>query len=140
MILDYVFIFLLGMGIKGAAIATGLGQLVTVFAVISHFIMKKGKLTFGNVTLDKKVIKEFANIGVPSFLAESAFSIIVFVQNIAIVNMLGKTGLSAYSIINYMTTNIYMVLLGVTFGAQPLIFLRLYVLYLEEKIYLQMII
>ena len=120
-ILDYVFIFLFGMGIKGAAIATGLGQLVTVFIVIPHFIMKKGKLTFGNVSLDKKVIKEFAKIGLPSFLAESAFSVIVFVQNIAVANMLGEAGLSAYGIINYITTNIYMVLLGVTFGAQPLI-------------------
>ena len=71
--------------------------------------------------MDKSIIKEFTNIGVPSFFAEAAFSIIVFIQNIAIVNILGETGLSAYSIINYITTNIYMVLLGLTFGAQPLI-------------------
>lgn len=120
-VLDYIFIFPLRMGLKGAAIATGLGQLVTVSIVIPHFIRKKGKLTFGNVKLDKSIIKEFTNIGVPSFFAEAAFSIIVFIQNIAIVNILGETGLSAYSIINYITTNIYMVLLGLTFGAQPLI-------------------
>lgn len=120
-VLDYIFIFSLGMGLKGAAIATGLGQLVTVSIVIPHFIRKKGKLTFGNVKLDKSIIKEFTNIGVPSFFAEAAFSIIVFIQNIAIVNILGETGLSAYSIINYITTSIYMVLLGLTFGAQPLI-------------------
>ena len=120
-VLDYIFIFPLGMGLKGAAIATGLGQLVTVSIVIPHFIRKKGKLTFGNVKLDKSIIKEFTNIGVPSFFAEAAFSIIVFIQNIAIVNILGETGLSAYSIINYITTSIYMVLLGLTFGAQPLI-------------------
>lgn len=120
-VLDYIFIFPLGMGLKGAAIATGLGQLVTVSIVIPNFIRKKGKLTFGNVKLDKSIIKEFTNIGVPSFFAEAAFSIIVFIQNIAIVNILGETGLSAYSIINYITTNIYMVLLGLTFGAQPLI-------------------
>ena len=120
-VLDYIFIFSLGMGLKGAAIATGLGQLVTVSIVIPHFIRKKGKLTFGNVKLDKSIIKEFTNIGVPSFFAEAAFSIIVFIQNIAIVNILGETGLSAYSIINYIKTNIYMVLLGLTFGAQPLI-------------------
>ena len=48
-ILDYVFIFELGMGIKGAAIATGLGQIVTVSILLPHFIMKKGYLSFGNV-------------------------------------------------------------------------------------------
>ncbi len=120
-VLDYVFIFKMGMGIKGAAIATGLGQIVTVYVVLHHFIGRKGKLSFGNVTLDKNIINEFIKIGLPSFLAESAFSVIVFVQNIAVVNILGETGLSAYSVINYITTNIYMVLLGVTFGAQPLI-------------------
>lgn len=120
-VLDYVFIFPMAMGIKGAAIATGLGQLVTVSVVMPHFIKKRGKLTFGNVALDKNVIKEFVNIGLPSFFAEAAFSVIVFIQNIAVVNILGEAGLAAYSIINYITTNIYMVLLGLTFGAQPLI-------------------
>ena len=120
-ILDYFFIFPLGMGIKGAAIATGLGQIVTVLVVLPHFILKKGKLSFGNVSLDKELIRKFSNIGLPSFFAEAAFSVIVFVQNIAVVNIMGEAGLSAYSIINYITTNIYMVLLGVTFGAQPLI-------------------
>lgn len=120
-ILDYVFIFPLSMGIRGAAIATGLGQVVTVLIVLPHFIRKKGKLTFGNVALDKNIIKEFTNVGLPSFLAEAAFSIIVFVQNLAISNFIGEMGLSAYAVINYITTNIYMVLLGLTFGAQPLI-------------------
>ena len=120
-VLDYVFIFKVGMGIKGAAIATGLGQVVTVSVVLPHFIMKKGKLSFGNVDLDKNIIKEFISVGLPSFFAEAAFSVIVFVQNIAVAKILGEAGLSAYSVINYITTNIYMVLLGVTFGAQPLI-------------------
>ena len=78
-------------------------------------------MSFGNVSLDKELIRKFSNIGLPSFFAEAAFSVIVFVQNIAVVNIMGEAGLSAYSIINYITTNIYMVLLGVTFGAQPLI-------------------
>ncbi|HCW54129.1 MAG TPA: MATE family efflux transporter [Clostridium sp.] len=120
-ILDYVFIFPLGMGIKGAAIATGLGQIVTVLIVLPHFIFKRGKLTFGNASLNIKVIKAFTNVGIPSFLAEAAFSVIIYVQNIALVNFIGEIGLSAFSVINYITTNIYMVLLGVTFGAQPLI-------------------
>lgn len=45
--LDYVFIFKLGLGIKGAAIATGLGQIITVSILLPHFLMKKGYLTFG---------------------------------------------------------------------------------------------
>ena len=65
-ILDYIFIFPLGFGIKGAAIATGLGQIVTIAILLPHFIMKRGILTFGNIKLESKIIKEFIIIGFPS--------------------------------------------------------------------------
>ena len=120
-ILDYVFIFQLSMGIKGAAIATGLGQIVTVSILLPHFIMKKGYLSFGNVEISFKTIKEFCTIGFPSFFAQGSYSIIVLLHNIALVNYVGEIGISAYSILNYLTTNIYMVLYGITLGVQPLV-------------------
>lgn len=120
-VLDYIFIFPLELGIKGAAIATGLGQIVTIAILIPHFISNKGILKFGNVRLEKKIIKEFINIGFPSFFAEVSFSIIIFFMNLALVNYGGESSLSSFAIINYITTNIYMVLLGLSFGVQPLL-------------------
>ncbi|MBU3103506.1 MATE family efflux transporter [Clostridium gasigenes] len=120
-ILDYIFIFQLGFGIKSAAIATGLGQIVTVCMLLPHFLKGKGYLTFGRVKLDKKLIKEFSLIGFPSFFAQASYSMIVLFHNIALVRYVGEVGISAYSIINYLTTNIYMVLYGITLGVQPLI-------------------
>ena len=99
-ILNYIFIFKLGLGIKSAAIATGFGQIITLLIALPHFILK---------------------IGLPSFFAEAAFSVIIFVHNLVLVNTVGEIGISTYAIINYITTNIYLVLLGVTLGAQPLI-------------------
>lgn len=120
-ILNYIFIFKLGLGIKSAAIATGLGQIVTLLIALPHFIFKKGKLSFGKQKLEIRVIKEVFNIGLPSFFAEAAFSVIIFVHNLVLVNTVGEIGISTYAIINYITTNIYLILLGVTLGAQPLI-------------------
>ncbi|WP_366521865.1 MATE family efflux transporter [uncultured Clostridium sp.] len=120
-ILDYIFIFPLGLGVRGAAIATGLGQVVTILILIPHFISNKGVLKFGNIKLEKGVIKEFINIVFPSFFAEVSFSIIIFFTNLALVNYGGEIYLSSFAIINYITTNIYMVLLGVAFGVQPLL-------------------
>lgn len=120
-ILDYIFIFPLSLGIKGAAIATGLGQLITIGILLPHFFTKKGILSFGNVRLERTIIKEFINIGFPSFFAEISFSIIIFFMNLALVNYGGETALSAFAIINYITTNIYMVLLGLSIGVQPLL-------------------
>jgi putative MATE family efflux protein len=120
-VLNYIFIFQMGLGIKSAAIATGLGQIVTLLIALPHFIMKKGKLSFGKQKLELESVKEVLKIGVPSFFAEAAFSVIIFVHNLVLVNTVGETGISTYAIINYITSNIYMILLGVTLGAQPLI-------------------
>lgn len=119
--LNYVFIFKLGLGIKSAAIATGIGQMVTVLMMLPHFLLKKGELSFGKSKIECKLIKEVLRIGIPSFIAEAAFSVIILIHNMVITAQLGEVGLSTYAIVNYVTTNIYMILLGVTFGAQPLI-------------------
>lgn len=42
-------------------------------------------------------------------------------MNLALVNYGGETYLSSFAIINYITTNIYMVLLGLSLGVQPLL-------------------
>jgi putative MATE family efflux protein len=120
-ILDYIFIFELHLGIKGAAIATGLGQIVTVCILLTHFVKKRGYLSFGNVKLDYPTIREFAIIGLPSFFAQISYSIIVFANNMIIGKIAGEVGLSAYSIINYINTNLYMILFGLTLGVQPLV-------------------
>jgi len=120
-ILDYIFIFTFGLGIKGAAIATGLGQIVTVAILLPHFIKKKGNLTFKNVKIENDVIKDLLNIGFPSLLSQISYSVIVLIHNIIIVKTIGEIGVSAYSILNYIGTNIYMVLFGLTLGTQPLI-------------------
>lgn len=120
-VLDYIFIFPLALGIKGAAIATGLGQLLTIGILLPHFIKKKGILTFGNVKLEKETIKGFINIGFPSFFAEITFSIIILFMNLALVKYGGEKSLSSFAIINYLTTNIYMVLFGLSIGVQPLL-------------------
>ncbi len=120
-VLDYIFIFGFDMGIKGAAIATGLGQIVTVLVLLPHFIKKRGNLYFGNVQLQKGTITDLLKIGFPSFLSQISFSFIVLIHNIALVKTIGEVGVSAYSILNYIGTNIYMVLFGLTLGVQPLI-------------------
>ena len=62
-ILNYIFIFKLGLGIKSAAIATGFGQIITLLIALPHFILKKGKLSLVIVADDasdntKKLFKD----------------------------------------------------------------------------------
>lgn len=129
-ILDYIFIFKMNFGIKGAAVATGIGQCLTVFIILFHFIMKKGNLSFGKCKLKRKNIREFISLGFPSFFTEITFSIIVFFMNMYLLKIGGESEISAFGIINYITTNIYMLLLGLSFGVQPL-----FSYYFAAKIY-----
>lgn len=117
---DYIFIFKMDFGIKGAAIATGIGQSLTVFLIMFHFFFKKGHLSFGKSKFNKTNIEHFVKLGFPSFFTEITFSIIVFCMNMALLKIGSKNEIASFGIINYITTNIYMLLLGLSFGVQPL--------------------
>ena len=120
-ILNYVFIFVLKQGVKSAAIATGIGNSIALMVMLPHFIFKRGQLSFGKTDIGISAFFDAMKIGFPSFLAEAAFSIIIFFHNIALSNTVGESGIAAYAIINYATSNIYNIVLGITMGVQPLI-------------------
>ncbi len=119
-LLDYVFVFPLKMGLKGAAIATGLGQLVTVLACMRHFVERRGILTIGCVRVRTRDIKEIVLLGIPSFLAEVSYSVLMYMHNIEIACRVGEVGVTAYGVVNYINNLAYMALLGICQGIQPL--------------------
>lgn len=59
--LDWLFIFPLGMGIIGAAVASGLGQVFSVIILMSHFVRKKGKLRMKAFKIDFMLIKKICS-------------------------------------------------------------------------------
>lgn len=120
-ILDYIFIFPFGMGLKGAAIATGLGQSVSVLVCMLHFLKKKSNLSLGKVKFNIVDFKEIFRIGFPSFFVEICYSIVMYFMNIAIIDSLGSLGVTAYGVVNYLTNLSYMMLLGIGQAVQPLI-------------------
>lgn len=120
-IFDYVFIFNFNWGIKGAALATGVGQIITISILLCHFLFKRGNLKLKLSPMENKTLKNIVSIGFPSFLGEITFSVIIFFYNIALIVFVGMKGITAFSVINYINANIYMILLGMNFGVQPLI-------------------
>lgn len=120
-IFDYMFIFEFNWGIRGAALATGIGQIITISILLCHFLFKKGNLKLKLSSMENKTLKNIVSIGFPSFLGEITFSVIIFFYNIALIVFVGTKGITAFSVINYINANIYMILLGMNFGVQPLI-------------------
>ncbi|SHJ47606.1 putative efflux protein, MATE family [Hathewaya proteolytica DSM 3090] len=120
-VLDYVFVFPLNMGLKGAAIATGLGQLLSVIICLLHFKKKTAKLSFGKVKFSYYNIRDIVSIGLASFLVDISYSIIMYFYNKVIISKIGPAAVTSYGIVNYITNLSYMMLLGVSQAVQPLI-------------------
>lgn len=100
-ILDPIFIFPLKMGMKGAAVATVIGQCVTALLSLGYlFHMKTVKLKKNSFQFDKRVIKRFLMLGFTSFLAQVSLVIsMAAVQNMctkyaAIDNVFSKAELA----------------------------------------------
>ncbi len=79
-VLDYVFIYPLGMGIAGAAYATVIGQIVSlIIALTLHYTINKE--IDGNpkyIRPDMKIIKHIYTIGFPAFLMQAMLSLMMF--------------------------------------------------------------
>lgn len=118
--LDWLFIMVFGWGLAGAAIATGIGQLVSTAVWFTHLLRHRGVLHFARPTSFRQTGRLLYN-GLASFLMEFSQSAITLSFNIVIMARLGAMGVSAYSIVMYICSIFNMVLIGITQGAQPII-------------------
>lgn len=120
-ILDYIFIFPLKMGMFGAAFATGLSPIISLYVLSFHFIKKKNKVKVEPTKLLKKEIKDIISIGIPSFITEFSSGIIMIVFNFAILKIAGNVGVAAYGIITNLSLIAIAIFTGIAQGAQPII-------------------
>ena len=120
-VLDYVAIFLLDWGIFGAAVATGVSQLLTVILYLRHFMSKRSTFHFTRFRFDFSIYRRLLPIGVSDSLTELCNGVMIFLFNHAILRCIGERGLVSYTIIAYANTLIINTTMGISQGAQPLI-------------------
>lgn len=124
-ILDYLFVFPLDMGLKGAAIAT-------FIATAAGGVMTIGYIGFAARTLRLAPIKTWGmrlfenlwsqcQIGVSALLGEVAIGIVMFLGNILFMRTLGDEGVGAFSIACYYMPFVFMVGNAIAQSAQPII-------------------
>lgn len=119
--LDWLFIFPLQMGIKGAAIASGLGQLLSCLVLALHFLRKKGILRIERFSVTLKQCREVIVCGLPEFVIQISQPMTIFCYNLVILRYLGESGLTAFAGVTYMMVIMLGVFFGISQGLQPLI-------------------
>ena len=121
-ILDPIFIFGLKMGIRGAALATILCQLVALVYTLYFFSDKKRLLHFTRplFQLDWRVAKQSLAIGVGPFLMNVAACLVALFINQQLGKYGGDLAIGAYGIVNRLTMLFVMICMGFNQGLQPI--------------------
>ncbi|MCQ2346573.1 MAG: MATE family efflux transporter [Paludibacteraceae bacterium] len=122
-ILDPIFIFTLDMGVRGAALATVISQLIAVMWQFTIFCNPNELLHFhkGIWKLDKEITLRALSIGAAPFLLNFAHSFVVIIINNQLVKFGGDMALATYGIINRFTFVFAMIVMGLNQGMQPIV-------------------
>ena len=122
-ILDPIFIFGLGMGISGAAIATIISQLVSVIWVMAFLCGRKSltRLRVRRARFERKAVGQITRLGVAGFVMQATNGVVQVAAN----NMLGIYGGDIYigimTVVNSVRDVVSLPLHGFTNAAQPVI-------------------
>ena len=123
-ILDPIFIYTLGLGIKGAAIATVLCQTMALGYTLWYFLDQKRFLHLPRslkiFRVDWRIASDSLSIGMGPFLMNLASCIVVLFINQQLVKWGGDLALGAYGIVNRITFLFIMVVMGFNQGMQPI--------------------
>ena len=121
MILDPIFIFALGMGSAGAAIATVIGNICAdifyVWFIFNRSEWLSMKLKGFHISLSE--VKDILSIGIPSSITNIMQSIGVMLLNNFLLPY-GNDKIAAYGIVSKITMIVIMIMVGFSFGGQPL--------------------
>lgn len=122
---DYVFVFVLDMGITGAGLATAMGAGITFVVLLTHFFTKKNSLAFVKPMELKHKLKEVSVAGIPTCIIDVAMGIITILFNRQIMKYLGTNALSIYGIIVNISSFVQCCAYSVGQASQPLISVNL---------------
>ncbi len=121
MVLDFVFIAGFGMGISGAAVATGLGYSVTAVAGLIVFSRKKSLLHFKKPVMRFKVLAGAATNGCSEMATALVTGIITMMFNWTMLRYVGEDGVAAVTIIMYVLMFASSLYTGYSYGVAPML-------------------
>ena len=123
-ILDPIFIFVLDMGIQGAALATVLCQCMALAYTLRYFLDPNRFLhlprSLKMFRIDWKIAKDSLAIGMGPFLMNLASCIVVLFINQQLVKWGGDLAIGAFGIVNRITFLFIMIVMGLNQGMQPI--------------------
>ena len=122
-ILDPVFIYLLDLGVRGAALATVISQCVSCLWVLRFLTGRKAilRLRLRRMRPERKLLREIVSLGVPGFIMSGTNCLVQVTCNATLKNYGGDTYIGIMTVINSVREIFSLPVTGLTHGAQPVI-------------------
>ena len=117
---DYIFMFPMGMGMVGAALATGLSPLVSMGICLVHYLSPKNNVRFVWAVPSLRRLAASCSLGVAAFVGEISGAVTTLVFNFLLLNLGGNVTVAAYGVIANVALVTTALFNGVSQGLQPL--------------------
>ncbi len=121
MILDYVFLGIVGMGIEGAAYATAIGYCIPAVGGIFFFIRNKAGLCFVKPKWNKMVLAQSSLNGSSEMVTNLSVSVTTFLFNVLTMKYFGPDGVAAITVLLYCQFLMTSLFMGFSMGVAPVI-------------------
>ncbi len=118
-IFDYVLMFPMGMGMAGAALATGISPVVSICICMVHYLSKNNNIRFCFTPPSFKRLLLSCSLGLVAFVGEISNGIITIVFNFILLSIVGNIAVAAYGVIANSALVGVAMLNGVSQGLQP---------------------
>ena len=120
-VLDYVLIAMAGLGIRGAAVATGLGYSLTAAAGLLVFRKRDSLLHFQKPVFRGGVLFYASANGLSELATSLVSGVTTLLFNLAMLKYIGEDGVAAITIIMYVLMFVSALFIGYSYGAAPMI-------------------
>lgn len=120
-ILDYIFMFPFGMGMFGAAFATGLAPIISMAILSTHFLKRKNNFRYTSTRIIKSTVSDIFKLGLSAFITEVSSAVVLITFNLVILEINGNLGVASYGIVANIALVCMSIFTGIAQGIQPLI-------------------
>ena len=118
-VLEFLFLFVYGWGIWGAALATCLGMSICAFIALFPFFRGRLQLRFCRPRLTVRLVRQIIACGSPNFLNNIAGRVTSILMNVLLLSFGGESAVSVYGILMYAEAFIQPLLYGMCDSLQP---------------------
>ena len=120
-VFDYIFIVLLHIGIKGAALGTGIGYMIPTVIGTIFFLTGRSELHFCKPKMDAAVLLKSCSNGASEMVSQLSTAVTTFLFNATMMKLLGEDGVAAITVIIYSQFLLTTLYIGFSMGVAPII-------------------